>query len=87
MGTGNVSYCVSKAGLNALTQILAAELVDIGFLVNAAAPSQTNTGMAYGETARTPEEPADTPFWLATLPDAGPTGGLPTTAEVTAAIS
>ncbi|MCX5397198.1 SDR family NAD(P)-dependent oxidoreductase [Streptomyces sp. NBC_00102] len=76
MGTGNVSYRISKAGLNALTQILAAELTETGILVNAASPGRMDTRMAYGETKRTPDEAADTPVWLATLPDDGPTGGL-----------
>ncbi|MEU3657617.1 SDR family NAD(P)-dependent oxidoreductase [Streptomyces sp. NPDC032161] len=76
MGTGNVSYRISKAGLNALTQILAAELDSTGILVNAASPGRMATHMAYGETDHTPEDAADTPVWLATLPDDGPTGGL-----------
>lgn len=76
MGAGNVSYRVSKAGLNALTGILGAELNGTGILVNAASPGRMNTRMAYGETDRTPDEAADTPVWLATLPDDGPTGGL-----------
>jgi len=76
MGDTNVSYRVSKAGLNALTRILAAELSGSGILVNAASPGRVNTRMAYGETTRTPAEGADTPVWLATLPDDGPTGGL-----------
>jgi len=76
MSDTNVSYRVSKAGLNALTRILAAELDGTGVLVNAASPGRMNTRMARGETTRTAEEGADTPVWLATLPDDGPTGGL-----------
>lgn len=77
MTTGtNVSYRVSKTGLNALTRVLAAELRESGILVNAASPGRVNTRMSYGETARTAEEGADTAIWLATLPDDGPTGGV-----------
>lgn len=76
MGTGSVSYRVSKVGVNALTCILAAELKDDGILVNAASPGKVDTRMAYGKANYTPDEAADTFVWLATLPSDGPTGGL-----------
>lgn len=76
MAGTNIAYRISKAGLNALTKVLAAELAGSGILVNACSPGKVNTRMAYGEAARTPDEAADTPAWLATLPDDGPTGGL-----------
>ncbi|MEV6599668.1 SDR family NAD(P)-dependent oxidoreductase [Actinoplanes sp. NPDC051346] len=76
MSDTNVAYRVSKAGLNALTRVLAAEVKGEGILVNACSPGRMNTRMAYGETSRSPEEGATTPIWLATLPADGPTGGL-----------
>lgn len=76
MGDTNVSYRVSKAALNALTRVLASELEDSGILVNAASPGRMNTRMARNETTRTPTEGADTPVWLATLAEDGPTGCL-----------
>jgi len=54
MGTGSVSYRVSKAGVNALTQILAAELHDHNILVNAASPGKVDTRLAYGKANHTP---------------------------------
>jgi len=76
MGTGSVSYRVSKAGVNALTQILAAELHEHNILVNAASPGKVDTRLAYGKADHTPDEAADTFTWLATLPDDGLTGQL-----------
>lgn len=76
MGIGSVAYRVSKAGLNALTGILAAEMRDDNILVNAASPGKVDTRLAYGKADRSPEEAADTFVWLATLSDDGPSGML-----------
>jgi NAD(P)-dependent dehydrogenase (short-subunit alcohol dehydrogenase family)/uncharacterized membrane protein YfcA len=76
MGAGDVAYRVSKAGLNALTKILAAELKDGGILVNAASPGRTKTRMGVKSATKSPEEVTETFVWLATLPDDGPTGQL-----------
>ncbi|MDG4767727.1 SDR family NAD(P)-dependent oxidoreductase [Solwaraspora sp. WMMD406] len=76
MSTGSVSYRVSKAGVNALTQILAAELHEHNILVNAASPGKVDTRLAYGKANHTPDEAAATITWLATVDNDGPTGQL-----------
>jgi NAD(P)-dependent dehydrogenase (short-subunit alcohol dehydrogenase family) len=68
------AYRISKAALNMLTVLLAAEVRDEGILVNAASPGYTRTDMSPNAT-RTVECGADTPVWLATLPPDGPSGG------------
>jgi NAD(P)-dependent dehydrogenase (short-subunit alcohol dehydrogenase family) len=68
------AYRVSKAGLNMLTKVLAAEVEYDGILVNAASPGYTRTDMS-PDAERPVELGADTAVWLATLPDDGPTGG------------
>ncbi len=75
LGAGPPAYIVSKAGLHALTLMLAAELKDEGVLVNAVCP---------GWVATDPNNPGGRPIpegaagivWAATLPDDGPTGGF-----------
>jgi len=69
------AYRVSKSGLNMLTRLLAAELEGDGILVNAVSPGYTRTDMS-PDAERPVEAGADTPVWLATLPDDGPTGGF-----------
>ncbi|MBR8638395.1 SDR family NAD(P)-dependent oxidoreductase [Streptomyces tuirus] len=71
------AYRISKTALNALTRMLAAELAGTGVLINAADPGWTRSGMGGPSAPRAPEEGADTPVWLATLPEGdGTTGGL-----------
>ncbi|MFI5673113.1 SDR family NAD(P)-dependent oxidoreductase [Streptomyces cellulosae] len=71
------AYRVSKTALNALTRMLAGELAGTGVLVNAADPGWTRSGMGGPAAPRGPQEGADTPVWLATLPEGDDTtGGL-----------
>ena len=76
MGGGWPSYRMSKAALNALTRAAASELVHSNIKVNAACPGWVNTDMGGPDAPRTVEQGADTPVWLATLDDDGPTGGF-----------
>ncbi len=70
------SYRVSKTALNAVTRILADELTGSGILVNAADVGWVRTDMGGPNARSSVEEGADTPVWLATLADDGPTGGF-----------
>jgi NAD(P)-dependent dehydrogenase (short-subunit alcohol dehydrogenase family) len=74
MGAGTPAYSISKASLNALTRILAAELQSDGVLVNAICPGWTNTDM--GQGGRPVSEGAAGIVWAAELPDDGPSGGF-----------
>ncbi len=75
LGKGPPAYVVSKAGLNALTRMLAAELQADGVLVNAVCP---------GWVATDPNNPGGRPIpegaagvvWAALLADDGPSGGF-----------
>jgi NAD(P)-dependent dehydrogenase (short-subunit alcohol dehydrogenase family) len=74
MSGGTPAYSVSKAALNALTRVLAAELRSDGILVNAICPGWTDTDM--GQGGRPVEQGAAGVVWAAELPDDGPTGGF-----------
>jgi NAD(P)-dependent dehydrogenase (short-subunit alcohol dehydrogenase family) len=75
MGGGTPAYSVSKAALNALTRILAAELRAEGILVNAVCPGWVATDMG-GAGGRPVEDGAASVMWAVELPDDGPTGGF-----------
>ena len=72
---GPGAYGVAKASLNALTRALPRDLPP-GVKVNACCPGWVATRMGGPSAPLTPEEGADTPVWLALLPDDGPTGGF-----------
>jgi NAD(P)-dependent dehydrogenase (short-subunit alcohol dehydrogenase family) len=74
MEGGRAAYRLSKAALNALTKTLAADEPEI--LVNAVSPGWVRTDMGGSSAPRSVEEGAETPIWLATLPDDGPSGGF-----------
>jgi NAD(P)-dependent dehydrogenase (short-subunit alcohol dehydrogenase family) len=74
MTAGAPGYAVSKAALNALTRIMAAELRADGVLVNAVCPGWTDTDMGRG--GRPVAAGAASVVWAAMLPDGGPTGGF-----------
>ena len=68
MTGGSPAFSVSKASLNALTRLLAAELGRDGILVNSVCPGQPH------ENGRTLAQAAASIIWAVTLPSGGPTG-------------
>ena len=76
MGPGYIAYRMSKAGINVVTRVLAAETQGMGILVNSVDPGWVKTEMGGRGANRTVYKGAETPVWLATVPAGGPTGGF-----------
>lgn len=74
-GGGTPAYSISKAAINALTRILAAELRGVNILINAIDPGWVATDMG-GREGRPVGEGARGIVWAATIPDNGPSGGF-----------
>jgi NAD(P)-dependent dehydrogenase (short-subunit alcohol dehydrogenase family) len=76
MGAGYIAYRLSKAGINVVTRVIAAETEGMGILVNSVDPGWVRTAMGGQGATRSVEKGAETVVWLATLPDNGPTGSF-----------
>jgi NAD(P)-dependent dehydrogenase (short-subunit alcohol dehydrogenase family) len=75
MGGGIPAYRTTKAALNALTRMLAAELRPEGILVNAVCPGWVATDMG-GPGGRPVADGAASVLWAVDSGDDGPTGGF-----------
>jgi NAD(P)-dependent dehydrogenase (short-subunit alcohol dehydrogenase family) len=75
-GWPSSAYRVSKAGLNALTRVLSAELAPRKISVNAVCPGWVRTAMGGAGASRSVEEGAKGIVWAALLDPGGPTGGF-----------
>jgi NAD(P)-dependent dehydrogenase (short-subunit alcohol dehydrogenase family) len=76
MGKGFPAYRMSKSALNVLTRVTANELAGYNIKCNSVCPGWVRTDMGGANADRSVEVGAETPVWLATLPDNGPTGGF-----------
>lgn len=72
---GPACYAISKAALNAVTVSCAREFMP-EVKVNAVCPGWVRTRMGGEAADLSPEQGAETPVWLATLAEDGPTGAF-----------
>ncbi|EXI81249.1 MAG: D-beta-hydroxybutyrate dehydrogenase [Candidatus Accumulibacter appositus] len=76
MGGSWPGYRMSKAALNALTVLTAAELAESSIKVNSVCPGWCQTAMGGKEATRSVDEGAKGIVWAALLPENGPSGGF-----------
>ncbi len=76
MNSGCPGYRLSKTALNAVTRIYADELKDTQIKINSVCPGWVRTNMGGPNAERSVKEGAETIVWLATLSDAGHSGGF-----------
>ena len=69
-------YGASKAALNAMARLFAAQLAHRGILVNAVSPGWARTDMGGRNAPRSVEQGAASVLWGVKLPADGPTGGV-----------
>jgi NAD(P)-dependent dehydrogenase (short-subunit alcohol dehydrogenase family) len=69
-------YGASKAALNAVARLFAAELAPQGVLVNAISPGWARTDMGGAHAPRSVRQGADSVLWGVRLPADGPSGGV-----------
>uniref|UniRef100_A0A2P2K2D2 Uncharacterized protein MANES_01G260000 n=1 Tax=Rhizophora mucronata TaxID=61149 RepID=A0A2P2K2D2_RHIMU len=69
---GMSAYVLSKAAMNAYTRILAKEYPKFG--INCICPGYVKTDINLNEGVLSVEEGAESPVWLALMPNGGPTG-------------
>jgi NAD(P)-dependent dehydrogenase (short-subunit alcohol dehydrogenase family) len=76
MGGQWPAYRLSKASVNVLTRVFAAEIGPGNIKINSMHPGWVKTDMGGPNAERDVAQGAETAVWLATLPDDGPTGGF-----------
>ncbi len=76
MDGGYFAYRVSKAALNAITKVFAAEIRGQNILINSVCPGWVKTDMGGAGADREVAEGVASIVWAALLPDGGPSGGF-----------
>jgi NAD(P)-dependent dehydrogenase (short-subunit alcohol dehydrogenase family) len=76
MSGGWPAYRISKAALNAVTRVFAAEAAGDNVKINSVCPGWVRTDMGGAGATRSVEEGASGIVWAATLPSDGPSGGF-----------